>query len=170
METWKDIPQYEGIYQASNFGNIRSLNYKRTGTIKILKPALDGKGYLRTALTKNGKSKTIKVHRIVAIAFLKLNPDKYQVNHINGIKTDNSINNLEWSDNRLNQIHAVRLGLVKQKSGNKHHRTKHSDETIMKIYNEYKEGASKRELSKKYNISRSLFKRKIIQNEQTNIV
>ena len=142
MEIWKDIPNYESIYQASNLGNIRSLNYKRTGTIKVLKPALDGKGYLRTALTKNGKSKTIKVHRIIAITFLTLNPDKYQVNHINGIKTDNSINNLEWTDNRLNQIHAVMLGLVKQKSGNKHHRTKHLDETVMKIYKEYKDGSN----------------------------
>jgi len=164
MEIWKDIIGYEGIYQASNLGNLRSLNYKRSGKIQVLKPALDNKGYLRTALMKDGKLKTVKVHRIIAQTFLLIINDKNQVNHINGVKTDNSLTNLEWCNNTENQNHAIKIGLVKQKSGDLHHKTKHSDELILKIYNEYKNGTSKRSLSKKYNVDRSVFKRKIITN------
>ena len=162
MEIWKDIKDYEGLYQASNFGNLRSLNYKRSGKIQVLKPALDNKGYLRTALMKNGVLKTVKVHRVIAQTFIENLNNKPQVNHINGVKNDNTINNLEWCDNSENQNHAVKSGLVKQKSGNLHHKTKHSDELIIKIYNEYKGGASKRSLAKKYNVDRGVFKRKII--------
>jgi len=162
MENWKDIKSYEGIYQASDLGNLRSLNYKRTGKIQVLKPALDNKGYLRTAFMKDGILKTVKVHRVIAQTFLNTIDDKNQVNHINGIKTDNNLINLEWCNNTENQNHAIKKGLVKQKSGDLHHKTKHTDELILKIYNEYKNGASKRGLSKKYNVGRSVFKRKII--------
>lgn len=65
-------------------------------------------------------------------------------------------------DNTENQNHAIKNGLVKQKSGDLHHKTKHSDELILKIHSEYKNGASKRSLSKKYNVDRNIFKRKII--------
>jgi hypothetical protein len=164
MENWKDIKSYEGIYQASDLGNLRSLNYKRTGKIQVLKPALDNKGYLRTAFMKDGILKTVKVHRVIAQTFLNTIDDKNQVNHINGIKTDNNLINLEWCNNTENQNHAIKIGLVKQKSGNLHHKTKHSDELIIKIYNEYKNGASKRSLAKKYNVDRGVFKRKIITN------
>ena len=162
MEIWKDIKDYEGIYQASSFGNLRSLNYKRTGRVQVLKPAMDNKGYLRTALMKNGVLKTVKVHRVVLQTFVANPENKPQVNHINGIKNDNIVENLEWTDNRQNQIHAINLGLVKQKSGDFHHNTKHCDELVVKIYNEHKNGASKRSLLKKYNVNRNIFKRKII--------
>lgn len=91
-EIWKEIPGYEGKYQASNYGEIRSLNYMRTGTVKILKKVIDRYGYFQTVLCKNGIAKTLTVHRLIAMAFLS-NPNKLpQVNH----KDENRQNNFVW--------------------------------------------------------------------------
>lgn len=113
-EIWKDIPGYEGKYQVSNKGCVRSLlfhNAKGVKRIGYLRQAKDGKGYLRCALSKNNVLRTFKVHRLVASAFIP-NPNDYpQVNHINGIKHDNRAENLEWCDNSMNQIHAYANGL-----------------------------------------------------------
>jgi hypothetical protein len=73
IEIWKDILGYEGLYQVSNLGNVRSLNYRRSGKTKLLKQATDN-GYKRVKLSKNGKKKKYWVHRLVAIAFIS-NPN-----------------------------------------------------------------------------------------------
>lgn len=109
QEIWKDIKGYEGKYQVSNFGNVRSLMYHNTKGIKrisLLKPATDGSGYFRCALSKNNILTTFKVHRLVAQAFIP-NPNNYpQINHIDGNKKNNRVENLEWCTNSMNQIHA----------------------------------------------------------------
>lgn len=99
-EIWKDILDYEDLYQVSNLGQIQSkLN------LKVLKPAIDRYGYTKVGLTKNGKTKSFKVHRLVAIAFLP-NPDnKEQVNHKDHNKLNNNVENLEWVSHRENMIH-----------------------------------------------------------------
>ena len=94
-EIWKDIKEYEGLYQVSNMGRVKSLNYNRSGKEKIMKQSFD-KGYLRVGLTKNRKIKTIKVHRLVAIAFIPNVENKPEVDHINTIKTDNRVENLRF--------------------------------------------------------------------------
>ena len=93
-EVFKDIPNYEGIYQVSNLGNVKSLKF---GKERILKPSDDGKGYCHLNLCKEGKSKSIKVHVLIAMAFLNHVPDghKIEVDHKNGIKTDNRLENLQ---------------------------------------------------------------------------
>ena len=101
-EIWKDIPNYEGIYQASNLGRIKSLERFRKGqngslvTVKekILKPRLSNKGYYQVALWKNSIPKRCLVHRLVWEAFNGTIPEGLQVNHINEIKTDNRLENL----------------------------------------------------------------------------
>ena len=127
-EIWRDIPNYEGLYQVSNLGRIKSLpkiinNGRSYGKImvsneKIMKPRYDKDGYLRIGITKNKKQKIICVHRLVAFAFIPNPQNKKQINHINGIKDDNKLENLEWVTNSENQLHSI------YKLGNKPHEFK----------------------------------------------
>lgn len=105
-EIWKDIPNYENLYQVSNLGNIKSL-YNNI----ILKPSVDRYGYVRFSATKNKKQKTLRIHRVVMEVF---NPIKesMQINHIDGNKTNNAITNLEWCTDSENKKHAYSNGLM----------------------------------------------------------
>lgn len=111
-EIWKDIPDYEGLYQVSNLGRIKSL--PRNGTIKkerILKQTLDTTGYLTIGLHKDNKVKKVNVHRLIAKTFIP-NINNYNViNHIDGNKTNNKIENLEWCTQSHNAKESIRLGL-----------------------------------------------------------
>lgn len=101
-EEWRDIEGYEGRYQVSNLGNVKSLNWHNEGYEKLMIPQLDRKGYLRLILRRDNKGHPNKVHRLVAKAFID-NPNNLpQVNHINEDKTDNRVDNLEWTDNITN--------------------------------------------------------------------
>lgn len=111
-ENWKDIPGYEGLYQASSIGRIRSMDrYKDNHTKKqfikgkILKIGDDTHGYNQVVLSKNGKVKTFKVHRLVAMTFLENTQNKKDINHKNGNRKDNRIENLEWCSRSYNLWH-----------------------------------------------------------------
>ena len=102
MEHWKSIAGYEGLYQVSNLGRVKSLNYNHTGTDKILKPWKTHDGYLQVILCKDGHVKKFKVHRLVAKAFIP-NPNNLEtVNHKDEVKTNNTVGNLEWMSQRDN--------------------------------------------------------------------
>lgn len=110
MEEWKDIVGYEGLYQVSDKGNVRSLNYNKTNKVKELKLVNSKDNYFVVCLHKNGHQKEGKVHRLVAEAFIP-NPDnKPQIDHINGNKSDNRVENLRWctakenSDNPITKV------------------------------------------------------------------
>jgi hypothetical protein len=108
QEIWKDIPNYEGIYQISNLGNVRSCKSN-----KIRKLVKQKSGYLRIILTKNSKQKATNVHILVAKSFVP-NPKKLPfVNHIDGNKENNNAKNLEWVTASQNMIHARQTGLQK---------------------------------------------------------
>lgn len=114
-EIWKDILGYEGKYQVSNRGNVKSLNYRRTGKEKILKGSDDGTGYLRVGLWKDGNAKECTIHRLVAQAFLP-NPDNLpQINHKDEDKYNNCVENLEWCSSQYNMTYNDRA----KKVGNK---------------------------------------------------
>jgi len=100
-EIWKELKDYEGNYEVSNFGKVKSIKFEKE---IILKPRLNKSGYYYVNLWKNGKSKSINVHQLVAIAFLNHIPNRHKlvVNHINFIKTDNTVENLEVISHRKN--------------------------------------------------------------------
>lgn len=116
VEVWKDIKEYEGLYQGSNLGRARSLDRwvkSKSGSVrlckgKILKLCTDKYGYLKVGLCKNGKQKFHLVHRLVAEAFI---PNPYNlpcINHKDECKTNNNVNNLEWCDNKYNNAYGTR--------------------------------------------------------------
>lgn len=110
IEVWMPVVGYEGIYEVSNHGRIKSLKF---GKEKIRSLNLDGWGYFQVGLNRDGRERKMLVHRLVANAFLD-NPEAFkQVNHIDGCKTNNDIRNLEWCDQSHNQKHAWETGLKK---------------------------------------------------------
>lgn len=103
MEIWKDIQGYEGLYQVSSLGQVRNV---KTGRIRVLCKHRDG--YLKINLTKNGKTKTFMVHRLVANAFIPNKNNLPQVNHKDENKINNSVDNLEWCTAEYNTNYGSR--------------------------------------------------------------
>lgn len=143
-EIWKDIKGYERLYQVSNLGRIKSLErkvisynrgrtYERTYPEKILKQAKDKDGYVQVNLSKNGKGRTRKVHRLVAQAFISNFEEKPEVNHINGIRDDDRVDNLEWCTSSENNIHAYKVLKRGYKLPNKEQRKKYLDKVSKEI-------------------------------------
>lgn len=95
IEEWRDVKDYQGKYQVSNLGRIKSLNYNKTKKEKILIEVENGKGYKTVLLSKNGKKIRFYVHRLVYTAFVGVITDGYQIDHINNNKTDNRLQNLQ---------------------------------------------------------------------------
>lgn len=129
-EIWKDVVGYEGFYLVSNLGRLktvtRKVNHKHSGTItkteKLLSKNISNSGYEMKCLYKNSSTKSVLVHRLVAEAFIPNPENKPQVNHINGIKSDNRVENLEWNTRSENMRHSYAKGL--SKCGIKHYKAK----------------------------------------------
>lgn len=163
-ELWKDIPNYEGLYQASNMGNIRSLDkivpkwnkpYKRKIKGRVLKKHKANGGYNVVALHKNKNQKTYKVSRLIGITW-KDNPDnKPEINHKNSIRTDDRAENIEWCTRSENVKHSYDKGNANQK-GEKNAYSKLTKKKVLSIRDKYDSGKySQIELSDMFNISKT---------------
>lgn len=142
IEEWRDIEGFDGFYQVSNTGKVRSCcNGGRVGgkgewRLRALSANHDG--YLKVRLEQGGKDLTKRVHTLVAEAFLP-NPHGYNtVNHKDGNKTNNVVDNLEWADRSEQMIHAYKLGLKTPIRGSKNSQAKLTDEDVRYIRSHYK--------------------------------
>jgi hypothetical protein len=119
-EEWKDIPGYEGLYQVSSFGNVRSLNYRRTGKKQILKQRINDKGYYRIDLRKGNNKKQYGAHQLVMMAFENHIPNGVDmvVNHKDNNPLNNHKDNLEIVPQRYNSsCHKIDVGVTELKNG-----------------------------------------------------
>lgn len=125
-QTWKDVPGYEGLYQASIFGYVRSVTRilykgkdhvpsKTTG--KIIAPWIDSSGYLKVDLYKNGKRRCKKLHQLIAKTFIPNPENKTTVNHKDENPLNNTVQNLEWMTNKENVNYGTRIQRVKEAQG-----------------------------------------------------
>ena len=113
-EIWRNIKGFEGHYQISNYGRVKSF---KNSKIKILKPFIDKDGYFQVMLCNEFVKKKFKVHRLVAEPFIPNPENKETVNHIDGCKMNNFVENLEWNSQRENNCHALKVGLRKPHKG-----------------------------------------------------
>lgn len=159
-EIWKPIPNYER-YLASNLGRIKTLEktrYTHKGNIariypeKIMLFHSNDRGYLQVSLSNHNGKKCLRVNRLIAMAFLENENNLPQVNHINGIKTDNKVDNLEWCDQAFNNKHARDMGLNKN-FGNTHHQSKLKEADVTEIRRLFSEGKTQKELSLSYSVT-----------------
>lgn len=155
MEIWKDIKGYEGSYMVSNLGRVKSIpRYRVKKTVYLKENVLKG-GYSYLELCLDSVRKKYLVHRLVAIAFIDNPQNKPQVNHKNGVKTDNIVSNLEWNTRSENQQHAIDNGLRKPSRGEINGQCKLREEQVIEIIDKTKNNYSTGWLAKKYNVSPS---------------
>ena len=166
-EIWKDIRGYEGFYQISNYGRIKS--FKRKNAI-ILRPVVTPEGYLRVGLKKDSASKSFYVHILVGTAFLPNPESKPEINHEDGCKFNNHVSNLKWVTGLENKRHSVKMGL--HRAGSNFRDAKLIDEQVRYIRKVYKPrdaefgGAA---LAKKFKMSFSSMMRVIHRKSYKNV-
>jgi hypothetical protein len=164
-EIWKDIPDYEGYYQVSNLGRVRSCDRVVSGSRKgtpcdvkrkgrTLKPNFK-RGYLGVSLFSDGCAKTYTVHRLVAQAFIGDRPLGFVINHKDGDRQNNAADNLEYCTQQENVAHAYRIGLCENHFGDLHHGSKLTSEDIPVIRNRILKGDTHKSIAKDYGVDRS---------------
>jgi DNA-binding XRE family transcriptional regulator len=167
-EVWRDIPGWEEMYQVSNKGRIKSLKrfVKRSdGRLQPIPEAIltgDVGEYIRVYLRTPGYKIRKFVHRIVAEVFIP-NPEGYRtVNHLNGNKYDNNVDNLEWASHSMNVLHAYENGLAVHAVGVNWHNSKLNDDKVREIRSRYSDGGVTMEsLAKEFGVSRKTLSKAI---------
>ena len=160
-EVWKDIEGYEGLYQVSNLGNVKSWHTHGGKCGALLNTTLNKDGYCIVTLHKESKHKSYLVHRIVAYLFITNVHNKPHINHIDGNKQNNKINNLEWVTPIENYIHAIKNDLINQSRitrhrGINHHKTKLNEQQVKEIYKlAIHDNIKMVDIAERYNISPS---------------
>ncbi len=157
-EVWRDVLGYEGYYQVSNMGRIKSLSrstYHFKNKERLFKMNPEKDGGIRVFLSKDLKNTRFQLHRLVAFAFIPNPKNLPFINHISGNRADNRVENLEWVTPSENILHAYRIGL-KNAEGMNNGQAKLKDEDIIKIKQLYKDGVFQKEIAKIFNVCRPL--------------
>lgn len=166
-EEWRAVVGYEGYYEVSNLGRVRSLDreqaQKNRGVLvlytlkgRILRPAMGhgrGHAYLKVSLTRNNRKKEGMIHRLVLEAFVGPPPEGYVANHKNGIRDDNRPANLEWVTTQRNTQHAIETGL-RDFRGEKHPFARLTAADVYTIRRLGKQGMRARDIARQYGMSR----------------
>lgn len=165
-EVWKDIPDYEGYYQVSNMGRVRSLDrhyYNSRGRKRyhagvIIKQNIDPQRYRQVGLHRNGVSRTFRVHVLVMLVFVGERQGVDVINHKDGDKDNNSVANLEYCSQSHNMYHAHSTGLIKiiGKKGEANNSSKLLDWQVLEIRNLRSQGLTNKNIAVKFNVSESL--------------
>lgn len=164
QETWKSIKGFDGLYEVSNTGRVRTLKHRivrNNGRVldipqREIKGSKDTKGYYQVELKKEGKRNIKFVHRLVAETFIENNENKQQVNHKDGNKENNDVSNLEWVTCKENIHHAWKNQLNKPCVGENHGNHKLTDDAVGYIKEHYKPRDKEygaRALARKFNVS-----------------
>ena len=163
IEIWKPIPGYEGLYEVSNLGKVKSLprnrfikntTYTYLSSEKILKLDIGKSNYYRTCLSENKKNKRFLVHRLVAMSFISNPENKPMVNHINSIRTDNRVENLEWCTHSENMIHGFNKGFCNPPKGVINGQSKLTEKEVLEI-RRLKNTMSQKQISINFKVSLS---------------
>ena len=151
------IKGYEGLYSITKDGSVWSHPKRRSSKQGIyLKPGVNTRGYKQVVLYKDNKHKNITIHRLIALTFIN-NPDnKLEVNHIDGNKLNNKIENLEWCTSSENHIHAYKNDNHKRMQGELHGASKLKEVDVLNIKKLIENGAGCRELGRAYSVCHSL--------------
>lgn len=163
-ESWKAIPGYVGAYEVSSFGAVRSVDRTtvsekdgrtRVYPGKLLKQCTKNRRYATVSLSVNGALRSIKVARLVALAFVDNPNGKPEVNHKDGDRLNNRAENLEWATRKENMRHAVETGLRPPKLGEKHGCARLKESEVLKIRELREQGAELRQLGEEFGVHHS---------------
>ncbi len=165
MEEWRDVPGWEGSYQVSNLARVRSLNrmVRRSDGVVffckgiILKQYIDERGYPYIAFSDKAhkRYKKRRIHQLVGTSFVSGYKTGLQINHKNGIKTDNGISNLEWVTGSQNIAHAHKIGLLNLRGENHPGGSKLTEKDVLVIIDQPRMKGSGLRLAKQFGVSRS---------------
>jgi len=163
LEAWLPVKNYEGYYEVSSLGSVRSLDryetcpgrhpkpYKRFRAGVLIKPQLSNTGYLQVGLKKHGLNKVFSVHRLVALAFVENVNNLPEVNHLDGDKKNNLHVNLEWTDRAGNSLHSTQV--LKKNRGEDNSSSILTEEQILEIKDLLLKGLSQTEVASIYGVT-----------------